>query len=286
MGLAGAVIEPDIRRERARGALSPLPRARGSVLVRAVVRGGRSVVADLRQAGSAKVLLPRGDGPMLDAALLVTAGGITGGDAFHWDAIVGEGGWLGLTTQAAERAYRARPGETGRVTVRLSAAAGARVDWLPQETILFDGSALARRLDVDLAGDAVLLAVEPLVFGRAAMGERITGVRLTDQWRIRRDGRLVHAEALRFAGSAAELARPAVLAGAGAMATVILASCDADAMLAPVRRLLPDGAGASVIRPGLLAVRVLAADGFELRRCLIPVLQALRGAPLPSMWTM
>jgi urease accessory protein len=70
------------------------------------------------------------------------------------------------------------------------------------------------------------------------------------------------------------------------MATVILASCDADAMLAPVRRLLPDGAGASVIRPGLLAVRVLAADGFELRRCLIPVLQALRGAPLPSMWTM
>ena len=87
------------------------------------------------------------------------------------------------------------------MTVGLSAAVGARLDWLPQETILFDGSALVRRLEVDLAGDARLLAVEAVVLGRAAMGERITGLSFVDQWRVRRDGKLVYADALRLAGS-------------------------------------------------------------------------------------
>jgi urease accessory protein len=287
MGRADAMVERDIRRGAGgRVALPPLARARGSVRVRAVRRGGRTVLADLRQEGSARLLLPRGDGPMLDAALLVTAGGITGGDVVACDGAAGEGAWLGLTTQAAERVYRARPGETGRVTVRLSAAAGARLDWLPQETILFEGSAMARRLEVELAADAVLLAVEPVVFGRAAMGERITRLRFGDQWRIRRDGRLIHAEALRIGGSAGLLARPATLGGAGAMASIVFASERAEAMLDPVRRLLPQEAGASVVRPGVLAVRMLAGDGFELRRRLVPVLRTLRGAPLPSMWMM
>jgi urease accessory protein len=138
---------------------------------------------------------------MLDATLLNTTGGITGGDRFAWRATAAPGAWLGLTTQAAERAYRARPGETGQVAVTLELAAGARLDWLPQETILFDRSALERRLEADLCGNARLLVVEPVVFGRAAMGERIGAIRFVDRWRIRRDGRLVHAEATRIEGA-------------------------------------------------------------------------------------
>ncbi len=268
------------------GKAATLPRARGSVAIRARLRDGRSVIADLRQEGSAKALFPSSRGPTLEAVLLNTAGGITGDDEFDYTGDAGCGTSLGLTTQAAERAYRARTGETGRLTVRLSVAAGGRIDWLPQETILFDRSALARRLEVDLAGDATLLAVEPLVFGRLAMGERITALRFSDQWRVRRDGRLIYADALRFSGSATLLSRPGVLGGAGAMASVLLASHGADAMLDAVRRLIPNEGGASVVQPGVLAVRMLAVDGFELRRRLIPVLETLRQGPLPSMWKM
>ena len=264
----------------------PLPRARGTIFIEAARRGARSVLADLRQAGSARALFPFGVGPMLDATLLNTTGGIAGGDVFAYAGAAGPGAWLGMTTQAAERAYRARLGETGQMTVGLSAGVGARLDWLPQETILFDGSALVRRLEVDLAGDARLLAVEAVVLGRAAMGERITGLSFVDQWRVRRDGKLVYADALRLAGSAANLARRARLGGAGAMASVLLAGGDAEALLGPVRRLLGEEAGASVVRPGVLTVRMLAPDGFDLRRGLMPVLELLRGAPLPSMWKM
>jgi urease accessory protein len=262
-----------------------LQRARGAVEVIAAVRDGRSVIADLRHAGSAKALFPRGDHARLEATLINTTGGIAGGDEFSYAGTAGEGAWLGLTTQAAERAYRARGSEIGRMTVRLAAGTGGRIDWLPQETILFDGAALDRRLEADLAADAVLLAVEAVVFGRAAMGECLARIRFTDQWRVRREGRLIYADALRIRDADA-LARPALLGGAGAMASVLLASPRADAMLGSVRRLLPEDAGASMVRPGVLAVRVLAPDGLALRRVLTPVLETLRPAPLPSMWRM
>jgi urease accessory protein len=271
---------------RGAGTPLPLPRARGTVTVEAVRRGGRSVLADLGQAGSAKALFPRGEGPMLDAVLINTAGGIAGGDVFSYAGRAGAGAWLGMTTQAAERAYRARPGEVGEISVRLGAEPGGRIDWLPQETILFDGSALRRRLEVDLAGDARLLAVEAVVLGRAAMGERLTGFGFVDEWRVRRDGRLVHAEALRLAGPTGGLGRPARLGGARAVASVLLAGAEAADLVAPLRRLLVGEAGASLVRPGVLAVRMLAPDGYDLRRRLLPVLELLRGAALPGMWKM
>ena len=168
---------------------------------------------------------------------------------------------------------------------RLSAGTGARIDWLPQETILYDGSSLSRQLQVDLAEGARLLAVEPLVFGRAARGETITRVHLSDQWRIRMDGRLIFADALRLNGASAKtLARAALLAGAGAMASVIYVGTDAEAQLGPARRLLTREAGASLVRPNVLLVRLLAGDGLDLRRNLIPLLEHLRQAALPKMW--
>lgn len=263
-----------------------LARARGSVLIHAARRGDATLLADLRQEGSSRVLFPGRRGAALEAVVLNTAGGVTGGDRFWVEGRAGEGAWLGLATQAAERAYRARPGEVGRIAVRLGAAARARVDWLPQETILFDGAAIERRLEVDLAEDAELLAVEPVVFGRTAMRERISAMRLTDMWRVRRNDELIHADALRIAGSAALLARPATFGGAGAMASILLASPGAEARLGAVRRLLDENAGASLVRPDVLVVRMLAPGGLELRHRLIPVLEVLRDAPLPAVWKM
>lgn len=264
------------------------PRAEGSVSLAVKARAGRTRLAELRHQGSAKALLPRHDGPDLQAVLLNTAGGITGGDRFTWTAEARASTHLTVTTQAAERGYRAASG-TGRVTTRLTLGDGARLHWLPQETILFDGASLTRRLEVDMAADATLLAVEPVIFGRQAMGETVRELSFREDWRIRRAGRLVYADALRIAGDATEiLSGPATLQGHRAMASLILIGPEAEAALPRLRALLPgtDSAtgGASLIRDGVLAARLAASDGFTLRRWLIPILESLGGARLPTPW--
>jgi urease accessory protein len=279
-GAAGAAAVESSPRPRA-----AQPRAIGEALVGAKFARGGSVLADLRQRGCAKALLPAGVDPGLSAVLLNTAGGITGGDRLTYRGVAHPGARLTLSTQAAERAYRAHPGEVGRVDATLKVAPGARIDWLPQETILFDGCALDRTLTIDLAGDGVVLALEAVIFGRAAMGEVLTDPRFRDAWRVRRDGRLIYADGFRLIGPDA-LSRHGALAGAGAAASLLLAAPDAEAMAPRARAALGDAPGAGVSAfDSLLSARIIAADGLALRRRLIPLLVALRGAPPPKVWT-
>lgn len=268
----------------AAGGVPRLQRAVGHARVSFRRRGGATVLDRLYQEGAAKVRLPRAAAGVPEAVLINTAGGLTGGDAFTTDVALASGSRAVLTTQACERVYRST-GAAAEVRTRFSAGAGARIDWLPQETILFDGGRLSRRLDVDLAEDAELLAVESVIFGREAMGETVENGCFRDRWRIRRDGRLVFADDLKLDGGiAALLARPAVLAGGRAMATVLYAGSDCERLLEPVREAVGDAGGASAWKGNLVA-RLAAADGFSLRRSLIPVLSALTaGRPLPKVW--
>ena len=112
-----------------------------------------------------------------------------------------------MATPAAEKIYRS-DGALAEFAVNLTLGAKARLDWLPQETILFNEARLSRTLHVELAPDAELLAVEAVLFGRAAMGDHFTHGNFHDRWRIRRDGRLLFADDLRFHGDiAARMAR-------------------------------------------------------------------------------
>src|SRR5690606_744261 len=118
----------------------------------------------------------------------------------------------------------------------LTAGRGARLDWLPQETILFEGARLRRRLDVDLAEGATFCAVEAVLLGREAMGESAHSAVLRDDWRIRRNGRLIHAEATRLVGDdPVNRGALSLLAGAGAFATVLYIGEDAERRLEPIR---------------------------------------------------
>lgn len=246
---------------------------------------GRSVIAELYQKGSMKLVFPRGKGRELAAVLVNTAGGVTGGDRFRIRATAGEHSRLTLTTQAAERAYKALPGETGQIRTRLQVSAGARLDWLPQETILFDGGNLDRRLSCDLAQNSEALIVEPMIFGRAAMGEtHITG-HIRDRIELWRDGQMLYLDAWQMGPDLSDaLARPALGGGQTAMASIVFASPRAEAMLDPLRALLGPAGGASLLAPDLLAARLLATDGYRLRTHLIPALDALSDAHLPTCW--
>lgn len=272
-----------------------LQRARGFGRVSFRQVEGRTRLEDLVQEGSAKIRLPRvydGRGPV--AVLLNTAGGITGGDHLVYEAAWGPGTAATVTAQAAERIYRRASG-VGRVENRLTVGAGAEAFWLPQETIVFDRAGLARTLEVDLAPDARFTGCEMVVMGRTAMGEEVTTLSLTDRWRIRRNGRLVYADALRFDGDTrAILAGGATGRGARAFASVVQVAPEAADRLDAVRDGLDaaiaasDGtleAGASVF-DGMMAVRLIAADGQALRAGMAPLLQRLIDGALPRVWVL
>ena len=261
----------------------PLQRARGEGRVATQRVDGRTRLATLYQDGCARIRLPNTHDASLQAVLINTAGGLTGGDEIGWSAGAAPGTGLVLTTQACERVYRSS-GADARVTTRLTAGAGARLDWLPQETILFEDARLDRRLEVDLAADARFCAVEAVLLGREAMGESARGARLRDNWRIRRDGRLIHAEATALTAEPEERDGLSLLDGALGFATVLYVGPDAGRKLEPVRAALSGRAGASLVGDRLV-VRALAGSGLALRRIIGPIVALLSSAgTLPRLW--
>lgn len=254
---------------------------------------GRTRLGRLYQEGAAKIRLPQThNGPALDAVLINTAGGLTDGDRFNWSIDIGPNAQSIITTQACEKVYRALTG-SAEIDTKIRIADGAALSWLPQETILFDRSALTRRLEIDLAADAGLLLIEPIIFGRQAMCESVRSAWFSDRWRIRRGGRLLHAEDLQLSGDIqAVLASKSVTNGAIAMATMLFIHPSVGDLVDPLRRLLPDaGCGVSVIRSSAgerLVIRAVAADGLALRRALVPAIdhcnKFLTGTGLPKLW--
>jgi urease accessory protein len=173
----------------------------------------------------------------------------------------------------------------------LSVGENGRIAWLPQETIVFDRAAFARTLDVELAVGAEALVLEAAVFGRLAMGERATRGHFHDRWRVRQAGSLIHAEDFRIGPDiAATLDRPAIAGGAIAMATLLLVSPRAEALLDPVLEIVGDRGSASVWsvkKSGKLLARLYAGDGYQLRQRLVPLVELLNGrAGLPKLWSL
>lgn len=277
-------------------------RVDGATRIEFSATGSKTRLVDLYQRAPCRMLFPDTDpGEPTQAVLLTTSGGLTGGDRLQVDLAAHAGARATLTSQAAEKIYRALPGdEPARIDVRLAAGAGAYVEYLAQETILFDGARLRRQLDADLAPGARLLATESLVFGRRAMGESLRSGFVHDAWRIRRDGRLIFADALhldglRLDGEVAALrAAPFGFGAATACATLIHVADDAPALLAPVRSRLAEADASAIVhattREHMLILRLLADDAALLRRALLRATGIVRSLAaglserLPQVW--
>jgi urease accessory protein len=271
-----------------------LERGDGAAEIGLVRRGAVTALRHLFQHAPYRVLFPRaapGDLPV--AALLTTSGGLAGGDRLRLQVSIGAGAGATLTTAAAEKVYRSLgPDVASAVTIEIGE--GGWLEYLPQETILFDGARLVRRLEARLTPSARLLAAEMLVFGRAAHGERFTRGLLHEAWRLGIGDRLVWADALRLEGDvAARLDAPFGLAGARALATVLYAGADAAAHL-PLARDLAEGAdcrGAATLVNGVLLARFFGPDAADVRRGVIRYVCALRreaaGLPaaMPRLWS-
>ena len=276
---------------------SALPRAEGCVEIRFGRRGGKTVLLDLYQAGSAKARFPKVfGGGALEAVLINLAGGVTGADCFRQRVHFAEGAKAVVTTQAAEKIYKAsRNDPPARIENRLTVEAGVFAEWLPQETIFFDGGRLERSLHVQLDQGAKFLASEALVFGRTAMGEAVRSGFLRDNWRVHIGGHIAFADGFCLDGAIQDrLDRKAIADGGRAVATVLYAGDDAAAYLEPARAALADcrekGGRAAVSCLGsVLHARFIAADGALLRATLIPYIETIRAAAgsigvLPKLW--
>lgn len=221
----------------------------------------------------------------MEAILINTSGGLTGGDVIEWSVAAADSTKLTITTQANEKIYRAAAG-TASVSAHITVGKDACIHWLPQETILFDQASLTRRLDVDLAETSEFLAVEAVLLGRKAMGEAVRGGFFRDRWRVRHSGRLIHAEEMKFEGEIERLsAAAAVLSGQVAFATLFYTGPLAEVLLPKLRACLEGSTGGASHWNGKLIARLVAPTGFELRKILVPAISVLRnGAPVPKVW--
>lgn len=249
-----------------------------------------------------RVLFPAAEaGDAALAVLVTTSGGLVAGDRVSIAIRAEPGAVAHVTASAAEKIYRSTGATTG-IVQDLSVDGAAWLEFLPPETILFDGARLRRHTAVSLGAGAGFLGGGILVFGRRARGEGFTHGALHEQWEVRRDGALVWGDALHLddrhgSDLAATIADPACFDGAASCATLILAPRETDPCAfvegarAVQRQSMSDGLRAGVTAVGgLLVARWLAAEPMALRRAYADLACHLRvaamGLParLPRLW--
>jgi urease accessory protein len=261
-----------------------LQRASGQSRVVFAVRDGQTRLADLYQRDPCRVLFPDPEpGEPPQAVLVTTSGGVTGGDSLAMAIEIGPGATAIAATQAAEKIYRAVGVDPCAMDITLTVGEGGTLDWLPQETIVFQGARLKRRTVADIAAGGALLACEMVVLGRAASGERFTKGLLLDSWSVRRAGKLVWTDTLRVEG---ETPTGAGFGAANALATIIGVCDEPQARFEAARALLESAdavrAGVTLVN-GIVVVRLLG-EATAVRAATVAFLGGLRERRLPRVW--
>ena len=271
-----------------------LQRAKGAcqIVVAGSVNGTR--ILDLYQKSPIRVLFPRtGEGLAQEAVLVNTSGGVAGGDDLETSVTALSGACITVTTQAAERIYRALD-ESAHVTTRLYVGNAAKLGWIPQETIVFDRARLSRRTEIEISPGSELLAVESLVLGRRARGEKLLAGAINDTWHVKKSGRLCWADTFRVTDEVfSHLSRQALLWNSTALATLLYFGPDLEKRLELIRAQSVSfdcQCGATLVG-GMVVARLAARSSFELRAALRDLLQELgkETAPgpfhVPKMWS-
>jgi urease accessory protein len=263
----------------------------------AVGKDGVTRLDDLFQRDPQRILFPNPPKDDITQAVVVTtSGGLVGGDQISVEIKTSEHAQALVTAQAAEKIYRSA-GEDAVIEINLAAEAGSWLEFLPQETILFEGARLRRNTHINVAAGGKLFAGEMMVFGRLGHGERFSTGLAHDGWEVSRDDRLAWAEALHLEHDIAEVIDDAAcFDGAVAAATAVYVGEDAETHLATAREILEAQhsntlSGATFVN-GILVMRWLGKDAFDLRNDFGSFWGAFRNQvadlplALPRLWNM
>jgi urease accessory protein len=252
--------------------------------------GGRTVLAHRRHFGPLVVQRPfYPEGPICHVYLVHPPGGIVGGDALSLQVDVEPQAHALLTTPAATRFYRAGPHPRATLNQHLQVRDGA-LEWLPQETIVFEGARARSTTRVELAGEARFLGWEIACLGRPANGEGFASGELSQDFLLYKDGTPLLLDRLRLAGGSPALAAAWGLAGCQAMGTLLMYPAR-DLSLATLRQLASaDARHAMSVVDGVLVCRAVAAQAEALRLLFTALWLELResllgrAAVAPRIW--
>lgn len=275
----------------------------GASLSVAAGAAGRSYLDTRYFSDPFRIFTPRTTpGEPLSLVSSTLSGGLVGGDQLRFSLDVQAGAAAQMVGQAAEKIY----GSNGALTEQdfeLRLAESGWLEWVPQETILFDQARLERRFSIQTAAQSRALVGDMVVLGRLAMGEHFADGAFSDTWRLEIDGELVWMDRFGFEGAGA-IARGRGdafgLSGAEAFATVVYAGPEAERAVELLRtpewdeRVARAGKG---LRMGVTClgpcsvVRVVGSPAHELRRLLGDIWKHLRAemggyrAELPALWS-
>lgn len=271
-----------------------LQRADGVCRIAVDGSGTGTRIVDVYQKSPIRVLFPRiGDGVMKEAVLVNTAGGVVGGDRLQFSVTALGSASVVVTTQAAEKIYRALD-QPAHINTKLSVGDAAKMAWLPQETIVFNHARFCRRTEIEISPGSELLAVECLVLGRAARGEKLSAGAIIDTWQVRKNGRLQWADTLRLTDDVfSQLFRKPLLWDASALVTLVYFGPGIEERLQLIRTLSAsfDCHCGATLAGGMLVARLAAWSSFELKAALRNLLQELgkESSPgpfrVPKMWS-
>ena len=234
-----------------------------------------------------KPLYPEG-ARICHAIVVHPPGGVVGGDELCVDAAAGDAAHAFLTAPGATKWYRAN-GRVSRQRLLLSAGAGAAIEWMPQESIFFNGAQVELDQDIDLAPDASFIGCDIVCLGRRASGERFENGSIGQRLRIRRGGKLIWWEQGRITAGGAMMGSPLGLDGASVCATLIGVGKPVPPALQAAMRAADPHLALSQVKSVFVA-RYLCDDSETARRAIVAVWQALRphllgcAAPVPRIW--
>ncbi len=282
-----------LRREGRRGGPSVGRWADGGAEVRFALRSGRSRLFHLEQRYPCRVLFPVApDAAPPEAVIANVSGGIVGGDRLRLKLGANRAASVAITTQAAEKVYRSS-GTTSEMEITIDVARDACLEWMPQETILFDGARFRRRTDVRLAPASRLITGELTVFGRRARGEGFDNGFLQDSWRIHRNGKLIWADSLHLAAGLTPALQGAYAFGdSAALGLLLCHGTDPSLILKSAREHMGETAGSGVTRLGdLVIARFMDTNAARLRNRYMQLWKVIRrdvagyDGLLPRVWS-
>lgn len=239
-----------------------------------------------------KALYPEGEA-VCHAIVLHPPSGIVGGDELEIDVTVGQGAHALLTTPGAGKWYRSA-GAWASQRLGFAVEAQGVLEWLPQETIVFDAARAAMRSSIELADEARFIGMEVLCLGRRASGEQFTEGAVRLDTRVRRAGRPVWLERGLLEGGSGLLDASAGLAGFSVSGTFLAVGPGIEPGLLTACRDIPvHEAGARhgiTALPEIWVARYLGHSSEAARQWFVALWQTLRPAligreaQLPRIW--
>ena len=262
----------------------------------------RTVMAERNHFGPLRILkplYPEGDA-VCHAVIVHPPGGIVAGDSLALDARVDGGAHVLATTPGAQKWYRSTGADATAVT-RLHVADDASLEWMPQETIVFNGARAQQTLEISLAPRARFFGWEMLCLGRTTRGERFATGEFRQRIRLVRAGgdAPLWRESMLLSGNHPLMNSPLGFRELPVAATAWISLPDDESgvatahVLTSARDALGDAPTAAASSPesGLIVIKALGDAPEAVRNLLINVWKKIRlqvfvrEAILPRIWS-